>query len=38
MKAGILTMHKVLNCGSALQAYALQRKLGSLGCPSEIID
>ena len=38
MKAGILTMHKVLNCGSALQAYALQRKLDSLGCSSEIID
>ena len=38
MRIGIITMHKVLNCGSALQVYALQRKLDSLGCPSEIID
>lgn len=38
MKIGIMTMHRVLNCGSALQAYALQRKLCELGHESEIID
>ena len=37
-KIGIITMHKVLNYGSALQAYALQRKLQELGCESELID
>lgn len=31
-------MHKVLNFGSALQAYALQRKISLLGYHSEIID
>ena len=38
MRIGIITMHKVLNCGSALQAYALQRKLQQMGYDSEIID
>lgn len=38
MKIGIITMHKVLNYGSALQAYALQRKITELGYESEIID
>ena len=38
MRIGIITMHKVLNCGSALQAYALQRKLCEMGYESEIID
>lgn len=38
MKIGIITMHKVLNYGSALQAYALQRKLFNLGFENEIID
>jgi len=38
MTIGIITMHKVLNCGSALQAYALQRKLRDMGYESEIID
>ncbi|MBR1869042.1 MAG: polysaccharide pyruvyl transferase family protein, partial [Bacteroidales bacterium] len=38
MKIGIITMHKVLNCGSALQAYALQRKLSEMGYENEIID
>lgn len=38
MKIGIITMHKVLNFGSALQAYALQRKMTLLGYHSEIID
>ena len=31
-------MHKVLNFGSALQAYALQRVLDNNGYDSEIID
>ena len=38
MKIGIITMHKVLNCGSALQAYALQQALREMGYESEIID
>lgn len=38
MTVGIITMHKVLNCGSVLQAYALQRKLRQMGYESEIID
>jgi len=38
MRIGIITMHKVLNCGSALQAYALQQKLREMGYESEIID
>jgi hypothetical protein len=38
MKIGIITMHKVLNFGSALQAYALQRKITELGYECEIID
>lgn len=38
MKIGIITMHKVLNYGSALQAYALQHKLEEMGYDSEIID
>lgn len=35
---GILTMHKVINSGSALQAFALQKELEILGFDSEIID
>ncbi len=31
-------MHKVVNCGSALQAYALQRKISELGFEAELID
>ncbi|MBP3374282.1 MAG: polysaccharide pyruvyl transferase family protein [Bacteroidaceae bacterium] len=38
MKIGIITMHKVLNYGSALQAYALQRKLFLMGYDNELID
>lgn len=38
MIIGIITMHKVLNCGSALQAYALQQTLREMGYDSEIID
>lgn len=37
-KVGIMTMHKVLNYGSALQAYALQKKVLELGFDCEIID
>jgi hypothetical protein len=37
-KVGIITMHKVLNYGSALQAYATQCVLESLGVSCEIID
>lgn len=37
-KIGIITMHKVLNFGSALQAYALQKKILDLGFDAEIID
>lgn len=38
MKIGIITMHKVLNFGSALQAYALLHKIEELGYDCEIID
>lgn len=38
MKIGIITMHKVLNYGSVLQAYALQHKISEMGYESEIID
>lgn len=38
MKFGIITMHRVLNFGSALQAYALQKVLDNIGCDNEIID
>ncbi|MDC2771563.1 polysaccharide pyruvyl transferase family protein [Bacteroides ovatus] len=38
MKIGILTMHKVVNYGSALQAYALQHFLKDNGFECEIID
>lgn len=37
-KIGIITMHRVQNYGSALQAYALQKKINELGYYSEIID
>lgn len=35
---GIITMHQVLNCGSAIQAYALQRVIELFGFQTEIID
>lgn len=38
MTIGILTMHRVVNYGSALQTYALQRFLNEKGFESEIID
>ncbi|MFD2742979.1 MULTISPECIES: polysaccharide pyruvyl transferase family protein [Sphingobacterium] len=37
-KVGLLTMHKVINYGSFLQAYATQTIIGSLGYVCEIID
>ena len=37
-KIGIITMHKVLNYGSALQAYALQKTIQNLGYDCEMID
>lgn len=37
-RVGILTMHKVDNVGSALQAYALQRVVESFGYECELID
>lgn len=38
MKIGIMTMHRVQNIGSVLQAYALQSAIKQLGHESEIID
>ncbi|WP_455673049.1 polysaccharide pyruvyl transferase family protein [Phocaeicola sp.] len=39
MKIGIITIHSIINYGSALQAYALQRYISSLpNCEAEIID
>ncbi len=38
MKIGIMTMHRVQNMGSVLQAYALQHKLAQLGYEAELID
>ena len=37
-KVGLLTMHRVYNVGSALQAYALQHVVESLGYECELID
>lgn len=37
-KVGIITMHKVWNVGSALQAYATQKIIDDLGFSSELID
>lgn len=37
-KVGIITMHKVPNFGSALQAFALQQKVDLLGYDAEIVD
>lgn len=38
MKIGIITYHSAYNFGSALQAYATQRALYSLGFPSRILN
>ncbi len=37
-RIGIITMHKPLSYGSALQTYALQKKVCDLGYEAEIID
>ena len=37
-RIGIITMHKVWNVGSALQAYATQKSIENLGHSSELID
>jgi len=37
-KIGILTFHKAINYGAALQAYALQKKVIDLGLDAELID
>ena len=37
-RVGLLTMHRVYNVGSALQAYALQHVVESLGYECELID
>lgn len=38
MKAAIITLHRVFNYGSVLQAYATQEVFRSFGCETEIID
>lgn len=38
LRVGILTMHRVHNCGSFLQTYALQQTLEKLSFDCEIID
>lgn len=38
MKIGIITMHKVINFGSVLQAYALQKHSSSIGYDTELIN
>lgn len=38
LKVGVITMHRVTNYGSVLQAYASQRILERIGCECEIID
>ena len=38
MKICTITLHCTDNCGSSLQAYALQRYLLNTGCKTEIID
>ena len=37
-KVGIITMHRVQNYGSALQAYALQAYISKQGYAAELID
>lgn len=37
-KIGILTFHRAVNYGAALQAYALQKKVADLGFDAELID
>lgn len=37
-QVGLLSRHAVSNYGSILQAFALERKLSSLGCKAEYVD
>lgn len=37
-KVGIITIHKAYNYGAALQSFALQKKMQSLGVDAEVID
>ena len=37
-KVGLITQHRVVNYGSVLQTYALQKKINELGCECEVID
>lgn len=37
-RIGVITMHRVMNVGSVLQAYALCEKINQLGAKAEIID
>lgn len=37
-KVGIITLHRVVNYGSVLQTYALQKKIYECGCDSTVID
>lgn len=37
-KVGIITMHRVVNYGSALQAWATQKIIQIIGCDPVIID
>ncbi len=37
-KIGIITQHRVVNYGSVLQTYALQKKINDLGYQCEVID
>lgn len=37
-RIGVITMHRVMNVGSVLQAYALCEKISQLGAKAEIID
>lgn len=37
-RVGLLTMHRVVNCGSQLQTYALYKKICDLGYGCEVID
>ena len=37
-KVGIITLHRVVNYGSVLQTYALQKKINELGYDATVID
>lgn len=38
MKIGVITFHRAINYGAALQTYALQRAISDLGFDTEVID